>query len=108
MTKKKTRSHQKAPLSLTGILNPKSHNDQIERQLEFQNLLKDVLPQLNNNVEKIIMTQVMLTLKLEGIIDNNITPEQSKMIQIIKESILNSPEKKQQALQFSQNLLETG
>ena len=93
-------------ISLSAILDSKLQNTQVERQVQFKSILRELMPHLDNNIEKIIMAQIMISLKLEGVISDNITDEQSQMIQVIKDAIIHSPEKKKQALQFAYNLLD--
>ena len=76
-----------------------------DKQVVFENTLKQVLPHLGTDEVKIIVTQVMIALKLEGILGVELTPRDKKMVNVIKESILVEPAKKREALRLAQKLL---
>lgn len=99
-------THQDAALSLAALIDPDIKLSQVERQVQFKSILKDMMPHLDGNIEKIVMAEIMISLKLEGVITEKITPDQSHMIRVIKESILTSPEKKSQAMKFAYDLLD--
>lgn len=68
-------------------------------------VLKNLLPYLGSDETKIILTEVMIALKIEGLVGKSITPKENKMLHIIKDSILTEPDKKAQALTFAKRLL---
>ncbi|MBT5955058.1 hypothetical protein HOG98_10120 [bacterium] len=76
-----------------------------ENELKFKSVLKNILPYIGTDEGKIILTEVMIALKIEGVIGKQLSKNDSKMVKIIKESILAVPTKKQEALSFAQNLL---
>lgn len=77
----------------------------ISRQEKFVSVLKQILPQLGKDTDKIIHAQVMLTLKLEGIIGKKLEEDDMTLIQIIKDSILESTEKTEDALLVANRIL---
>jgi|GEM_PF-5864455 len=78
-----------------------------EKRYQFETILRNILPYLGSDEGKIVLTQVMIILKLEGIIGKQWSPRDSKMVHFIKESILMTPKKKQEALKLAQNLLKS-
>lgn len=68
-------------------------------------ILKQVLPHLGRDEDKIIYAQVMLALKLEGVIGKDLSNEDSEMVNTIKESIMSSEEQKDSALLVADRLL---
>ncbi len=77
-----------------------------EKHSIFKGILKNILPYLGSDEGKIVITEVMIALKLEGVIGKELSHGESKMVNIIKESILLEPRKKRQALRIAQQLLE--
>lgn len=77
----------------------------LEKQQQFEQILKDILPHLGSDEVKIIVTQVMVALKLEGLIGKELTSRDKKMVNVIKDSILMEPGKKREALRLAQKLL---
>jgi len=68
-------------------------------------ILRQVLPHLGKDQDKIIHAQVMLALKLEGIIGKDLSKKDSKMVNIIKDAILSSDDKKENALLVAQRII---
>lgn len=73
---------------------------------KYTDILKQVLPYLGKDLDKIIFAQVMLALKLEGIIGKDLTPQDSKMIDIIKDAILSSDERTEAARLVAERILK--
>ena len=72
----------------------------------YEELLKEILPQVSTDENKMILAQVLVALKLHGLIGKNISPHDSKMIQVVKDTIVNSPEKKRLAMLIAQQIIE--
>jgi hypothetical protein len=79
-----------------------------DNQRKYEAVLKNVLPCLGSNEGKIILAQVLIALKIEGIIGKELSFRDTKMVKAIKESIMVFPDKKKQALRYAQRLLNTG
>jgi len=77
-----------------------------QRHEKFVSILKRVLPQLGQNTEKIIQAQVMLTLKIEGLIGKELSEDDMSLVQLIKDSILESEDKTQDALSVAQRIMK--
>jgi hypothetical protein len=73
----------------------------------LKGVLKNILPYLGSDEGKIILTQVMVALKLEGIIGKELNHRETKMVNVIKDSIMQEPRKKRQALNLAHKLLES-
>ncbi len=78
----------------------------VEREYKFQEVLRIVLPHLGTNEGKIILAQVMIALKLEGLIGKDLSGTDSKMVKAIHESIMVEPQKKKEALRYAQRLIQ--
>ena len=79
---------------------------EIERQYKFREVLKNVLPYLGSSEGKIVLAEVMIALKLEGIIGKTLSTQDTKMLKTLHESIMITPVKKQDALRFARRLLK--
>jgi hypothetical protein len=77
-----------------------------EKESKYLGILKNILPYLGSDETKIILAEVMIALKLEGIIGERLSKNESNMVYIIKDSIMQEPGKKKQAINFAQKLLE--
>jgi len=73
---------------------------------QFTTILERILPLISHDDEKIISAQVILGLRLEGILGTEITPENSHMIEIIKESIMSSDEKRESAILLAKRIID--
>ncbi len=78
-----------------------------EKHSIFKGVLRNILPYLGSDEGKIVLTEVMVALKLEGVIGKELSQRESKMVNTIKDSILQEPKKKRQALRIAQQLLGT-
>ena len=76
-----------------------------KKHILYRDILKNLLPYLGSDEGKIVLTEVMIALKIEGVIGTKLNTRDAKMVHTIKESILIEPEKKQQALKFAEQLL---
>ncbi len=72
---------------------------------QFTFILKRLLPMIGTRDTDIVLAEVLLTLKLEGIIGHDLTQEDLKLIHIIRDSVLECPEKKEEALIIAKSLL---
>ncbi len=77
----------------------------IEKRYKYITILKNILPFIGSNEGRIVLAEVMVALKLEGIIGKRLSDPQSKMVAVIRDSILTAPEKRREALQLAQRLL---
>ena len=77
-----------------------------EKYRVFKSILKNILPYVGTDDAKIILAQVMITLKLEGILGKELTDRQKKMLNVLVDSIINHPEKKSEALSLARELLK--
>lgn len=75
-----------------------------KKHLMYKDILKRILPYLGTDEGKIVLTEVMLALKMEGIIGHKLSSKDAKMVHTIKDSILIEPEKKMQALKLADQL----
>lgn len=77
-----------------------------ESQLKFEEIFKDIGPSLVGQPAKIVMIQLMVTLKLQGILGEELTEKDIKMLKTIHDSIMLNHDKRHDALKFAQQLLE--
>jgi len=71
----------------------------------YEKILQTVLPMMGSNEGKVIIAEVLVALKLEGVIGDEIDDREVDMVKIIKDAIIDSPEQKQEALTYAQKLL---
>ena len=72
---------------------------------QFIHILERILPHITHDEEKVISAQVILALRLEGVIGKDLSEADNLMIDVIKESIMVNPEKKESALLLHQKIL---
>jgi len=77
----------------------------VERQQKFQEILKLVMPRLGTNENKIILAEVLIALKLEGIIGDTLSERDGKVVKVLHEAIIQAPEKRKKALRMAYRLL---
>lgn len=72
----------------------------------YVNILKSVLPHIGSNETKIIVTEIMVALKLEGLLGKNFSKKEKEMVNVLKNAILEEPIRKHQAIKFARKLLK--
>ena len=80
----------------------------LDKEEQFYQLLKTVLPQIGTDERKIIVTEILLALKLEGIVGEDLSDKDVELIQTLKETVYLSPERKEEALRLAEVLLSSG
>lgn len=65
---------------------------------EYSIVLQEILPHLDGDAEKSIMLEVLSTLILEGLVSNPLNEKDIKLLTVIYQSVLASPEKRDEAL----------
>jgi len=76
-----------------------------EKRLKFEEVMSVVLPQLGSHKGKLIAAQVMIALKIEGILGDALEDRDIKLIQTVKDAVLEDPHREKQALSYA-NLLQ--
>ena len=76
-----------------------------ELHKQFIQTLQSILPHLGKDESKIISALIILALKLEGIIGKELSKEDSKLIEILKEMIIHNDEKKESAILIAKRLM---
>lgn len=71
-----------------------------EKRLKFEEVMAVVLPQLGAHKGKLIAAQVMIALKIEGILGSRIDDKDIKLIQTVKDAVLEDPDREKQALSY--------
>ena len=78
-----------------------------DNRSKYIDILKGILPYIQTDEAKVILAQVMIALKVEGVIGEELTPQSKKMVTIISRSIMDQPRKKKEALLFARKLLSS-
>ncbi len=68
-------------------------------------VLKSVLPHIQNDSTNIVSAQVLVALKLQGLVGEELRSQDVSMCEVLRDSILESPVKRREALQLAQGLL---
>ena len=76
-----------------------------ERQQKFEEIFRSLLPHLGSHIGKSVMVQTLITLKLEGLLGEELTDSDLKMVKAVQESVMNDEERRSQAIRFSQRLI---
>ncbi len=71
---------------------PKVSGLVFQRRELLEVILKDVLNQVGTEPKKIILAQVLIALKLEGILSDQLTDAQYKLVKVITDGILSDPD----------------
>ena len=75
------------------------------KQEVYLKALRSILPYLGSNETKIIVTEIVIALKLEGLVGKELTARENSMINTLKEAILSEPIRRRQAITLAQRLL---
>ena len=78
-----------------------------ELHKKFITTLQQVLPHLGKDESKIVSALIILALKLEGIIGKEISEKDSKLIEILKQLVINDDEKKSSVKKIADRLLKS-
>lgn len=79
---------------------------QLKNSLKYETILRNILPLIGKDEVKIIFAQVLLALKLEGVVGRELGDKEVRMIEVIKDGIVQSEEQKQAALGLAKRLLK--
>ena len=60
---------------------------QPEKDIQMETIFKNMLPKLNNDFSELVAANVLLVLKLEGVIGDSLTDNDIEMINRIKDKI---------------------
>ena len=77
----------------------------VNKRDRFMQILKQLLHTVGHEEEKIVLAEVLITLRLEGIVGKTLSSQDTKLLHTIKDAILNTPEKREEALVIAQTLL---
>lgn len=80
-------------------------SNDIEKQIKFENALKEILPRLPIHSDKVILAQVLIALMIEGIVKDP-GDKEKKIVSTIKNAILKDPIKREQAFKFAQKAIQ--
>ena len=70
-------------------------------------VLRQILPYLGQDPEKIVFAQVMLALKLDGIIGKELSAEDSEMVNSIRSAILSSAHRREDAMLMANRIMSS-
>ena len=68
----------------------------------FIDTLQKILPHLGKDESKVVSALIILALKLEGVIGKDLSEKDSKMIEILKDYIMNDDEKKDSVMKIAE------
>ena len=77
-----------------------------EKEKKFKKVLKTILPYLGTNEVRIVIAEVIIILKLEGILGKKLTKKDTEILRTLKDSIMSEPIRKEQALRYARKLLQ--
>ena len=78
------------------------------KQQRFEKALKVILPHLGGHEGKIALAQVMISLKVDGVIDADLSDQDIDMVRAIKDALMSDPEKMAEAMKITRKLLSSG
>lgn len=59
-----------------------------DRRNILESVLKAAIPLLGTDIRKVALAQVLISLKLEGVLEEELSPEQYKMVKVITDAFL--------------------
>jgi len=77
-----------------------------ERQAKFEEIFRSVGPHIDTQPAKLVMIQLMISLRMEGLIGKELTEKEMKMLRVIHDSVMLNHEKRHDALKLAQRLLK--
>ncbi|MFC1754997.1 hypothetical protein ACFL96_16660 [Thermoproteota archaeon] len=75
-----------------------------EHKHKFMSVFKTVLPYLSSDDVKIVLAQVLIALKIEGVLGKEVSVNQSLMVKVIKDALVMDEEKKKEAVNYARRL----
>ncbi|MFA5879248.1 MAG: hypothetical protein WC860_03650 [Candidatus Margulisiibacteriota bacterium] len=79
-----------------------AHHD--KKFKKYEKLLETLLPQIESDEDNIILAEVLLSLKMEGLVGNELSEKEIELVRLLKDLVKELPEKKQEALYLAQKL----
>jgi hypothetical protein len=76
-----------------------------QRQKKMETIYKAMLPKLGTNPATLVMVQLMITLKLEGVLTEDLSDKELSMLRTISESVMSNEQRRTKALKLAQRLL---
>ena len=64
----------------------------IERSLQFESVFREVAPKIKSHAGRLIVTQILLVLRLEGVIGAKLSKKDLAMVEDIKNKLVNNKE----------------
>jgi hypothetical protein len=81
-----------------------SSTDNYENKKKFRDILTEMIPGLSGDELEMVVAQVLLTLKMDGVIGEKITLKEAEMVDILAESIMQDQDKRRDLLDLVNNL----
>ncbi len=70
----------------------------------YKKMLNNLLPQIQPDEDSIILSEILLSLKLEGLVGKDLSPEELKLVYLLKDLIKDLPDKKAEALRIAKKI----
>ena len=64
----------------------------VERSLQFESIFREVAPKIKTHAGRLIVTQILLVLRLEGVIGSKLSKKELEMVEDIKNKLVNNKE----------------
>ena len=61
----------------------------VERSLQFESVFREVAPKIKSHAGRLIVTQILLVLRLEGVLGKNLSKKELAMVEDIKNKLVN-------------------
>ena len=71
---------------------------------QYEKLLSALLPQVEADEDNIILAEVLLSLKLGGLVGHEVSEKERELVRLLKDLIKDLPDKKQEALSLAHKL----
>jgi hypothetical protein len=62
----------------------------VERSLQFESVFKEVAPKIKSHAGQLIVTQILLVLRLEGIVGEKLSKSDLELVDDIKNKLVNN------------------
>ena len=77
----------------------------VERHLQFEHIFKEVAPKVKSHAGRLIIAQIILVLRLEGIIGKKLSKQDLDFVESLKSKLVNNKEMLNETLKNINNIM---
>jgi len=97
------------PINTERSNNQQDHTDILrtmssENKRKFRGVFKHTLGHLDDDEVDIIVAQILISLRLEGVVGKNLTNDEACLVAMIRDAVLDNKEQREEALTLSNSI----